>query len=461
MFCIRKCCLLLIGGWMLASIATAQDVPAVPVEYYQLSNGLKVILSPNPRSAQVTVAVYYHFGFRAEGRGQAGFAHLLEHLSFQGSRYLKRDRLGKRIKRSGGTFNAATRADFTQYYAAIPPAMLQPVLQAEAGRMQRLDLSQKVFRLQKEVVNNELRVNVLNQPYGGFPWLEMPGYAFSNWQNAHNSYGHPASLDTVTLEEMKRLFRSCYVPNNAVLVLAGNFERTRAVGWIKTYFGTLTAAVLPVLPDTREPRQVAEKRRTTTDSRIPQPAIAVAYKMPPRNTPEYFAMGLVDQLLVKGNDSRLYQRLVHQKRYTAQVNGGINYLGDMFTSNDPMLWMTHLIHGSGISADSVVAELDAALADLLNHMNEDLLQLAKNKMCAALREQSPGSSGLGWVDRLACFALFDDNAARVNQLEEGFEQVDIPLIKKTILEWMRPSNRTILVVEPAPDQLRNHNSGFR
>ena len=176
----------------------------VPVDYFTLDNGLKVVLSPDNTSPTVTVAVYHNIGFRNEPRDRTGFAHLFEHMMFQGSENLGKMEFVKLVNDNGGVLNGSTRFDYTNYFEIVPSHKLETFLWAEADRMKGLAITQENLTNQQGVVKNEVKVNVLNQPYGGFPWLDMPQYAFNNWYNAHNFYGDLADLDAASLEDVLR-----------------------------------------------------------------------------------------------------------------------------------------------------------------------------------------------------------------------------------------------------------------
>jgi predicted Zn-dependent peptidase len=320
----------------------------IPVEYYKLPNGLRVVLSPDRTSPTVTTAVYYNIGFRIEPQDRTGFAHLFEHMMFQGSENLGKMEFIQLVQKNGGILNGSTRFDFTNYFETLPAHKLETALWAEADRMKGLAITQDNLTNQQGVVKSEVRVNVLNAPYGGFPWLDMPQYANTNWYNAHNFYGDLKDLDAAQLDDVKKFFKTYYVPNNAVLAIVGDFEPAEAKRFVEKYFAGIPSTQLPKQPDISEPRQEKEKRATKKDSLATKPALAFAYHMPERNTPEYYAMGLLDQLLLQGNDSKLYQALVQKKGYTSTVSGGINYLGNMFNYKGPMLWMGDLIHDSTV-----------------------------------------------------------------------------------------------------------------
>ena len=419
----------------------------VPVEYYKLDNGLKVVLSENNTSPTVVVAVYYNIGFRIEPKNRTGFAHLFEHMMFQGSQNLGKMEFIKLVQTNGGVLNGSTRFDFTNYFEIMPSHKLQTALWAEADRMRGLDITQENLTNQQGVVKNEVKVNVLNQPYGGFPWLDMPQYANENWYNAHNFYGDLADLDSARLEDVDAFFKTYYAPNNAVLTIVGNFKTADAKKWVDEYFSNIPSADLPETPDISEPRQTKEKRFTKEDKLANKPAIAVAYKMPERNTPEYYAMGLIDQLLLQGSDSKLYQRLVQEKGYTGNVSGGINYLGNMFNYNGPMLWMMDLIHDAEVVPDSIVAQVDQSVAEL-NSVSQEELDLAIVKMRSDFYDNLSELYGFGTADLLASFALFDDDPSRINTLEAEFKKITPEIVKKTVQEYLRPTNRSILIIEP-------------
>jgi predicted Zn-dependent peptidase len=336
----------------------------------------------------------------------------------------------------------------------MPAHKLETALWAEADRMKGLKITQENLTNQQGVVKNEVKVNVLNQPYGGFPWLDMPQYANKNWYNAHNFYGDLADLDSAKLEDVDAFFRTFYAPNNAVLVVVGDFETDNAKKWIKQYFEKIPASKLPAQPDLTEPKQEAEQRFTKPDKLAKKPAIAISYKMPERNSPEYYAMGLIDQMLVQGQDSRLYQLLVQQKGYTNTVGGGINMLlGNMYDYNGPMLWTSSLIHDASVHPDSILHQYDKAIAEIVKGVTREDLQLATVKIRSGLYDAIGGQFGLGRVNLLACFALFDDNPQKINTIESEFKKVTPELIRQTAERYLNPKNRTILIIEPKPDNL--------
>ena len=441
---------------VVATAAAAQEPAApralrVPVEYYKLSNGLRVVLSRETTVPTAVVAVYYNVGFRNEPRGRTGFAHLFEHLMFQGSRNLGKMEFIRLVEQNGGLLNGSTRFDFTNYFQVVPTHAVRRILWAEADRMRGLAIDTANVDNQRDVVKNEVRVNVLNQPYGGFPWIDLPMRANTNWYNAHNFYGDMSDLDSASMKDASEFFRTFYAPNNAVLVVSGDFDVAATRAWIAEYFTGIPSAVVPPKPNLSEPRQTAEKRFTRVDSLATRPAIGIAYHVPERFTPEWFAFGLLDQLLGQGRDARLYQELVQRRALTGGVDAGINFgLGSMYDYQGPILWMMQAFHDTDKSSDSLVAAVDAAIEPLRTTLvDQATLDLAIVKVRSALYGEMEQFAGFGRANLLASFALFDDDPGRINQLEAGFARVTPALLQRTAQEYLRPTNRTIEFIVPA------------
>jgi len=436
----------------LAALAAAGNEPAagfqVPVEYYKLPNGLRVTLSPDHSAPTVVVAVYYRIGFRVEPRDRTGFAHLFEHMMFQGSHNLGKMEFVKLIQTNGGVLNGSTRFDFTNYFEVLPANKLETALWAEADRMHGLAITEENLKNQQGVVSNEVKVNVINRPYGGFPWLDMPQYANENWYNAHNFYGDLKDIEAATLADVQQFFKTYYAPNNAALSVVGDFEPAEAKQFVEKYFAGIPPSTLPPVPNLAEPRQEKEKRASKVDPLAKRPALAVAYHLPDRNTPEYYAMGLIDQLLLQGDDSLLHEEMVKKRAFTAKVEGGINLLGDMYDYNGPMLWIANLFHDNNAKPDDILAAMDTVIEPLRSKpIDQKTLDRALVKLRSSLYDDLGSFNGFGTADMLSSFALLDDNPARINSLEAEFRKVTPDLIQKTAAEYLRSTNRTVLVVE--------------
>ncbi|MGB5131867.1 MAG: pitrilysin family protein [Steroidobacteraceae bacterium] len=429
--------------------ATAPVGINIPIEYYKLTNGLKVVLARDSSAPTVTVGVYYQIGMRIEPRDRTGFAHLFEHLMFQGSTNLGKMEFVRLVESNGGVFNGSTRLDFTNYFEIVPAHTLETILWAEADRMRGLAITQDNLANQQGVVKNEVNDNVLNQPYGGFPWLSMPQLANENWYNAHNFYGDLAHIDAATLEDARAFFDTYYAPNNAVLVVAGDFEPAQAHAWISKYFAALPARAQPSRPDIGEPPQQAGKRKSYVDRLAPRPALAVAWHVPERGTPDQYAFGLLDQILLQGEDSALWQKLVQERGYSGGVDGGINLLGNMFNYDGPMLWTVYLVHDPAVAPDTILADIDAEIARLKNSPPTPAeLHRALTKIRAGLYDLAGASDHFGLVDLLASFALFDDDPTLINRIESEFRAIKPEMISDVARRYLQDSQKSVLIVEP-------------
>jgi predicted Zn-dependent peptidase len=360
------------------------------------------------------------------------------------------------VEGNGGVLNGSTRFDFTNYFQIVPAHTLETVLWAEADRMKGLAITQANLVNQQGVVKNEVRDATMNQPYGGFPWLTMPQVANQNWYNAHNFYGDLADLDAATLEDAQAFFDTFYAPNNAVVVVAGDFDATAARDWIAKYFAAIPARAQPARPDLTEPLQLAEKRDSYVDRLAPRPALALAWQVPERGTPEHHAFSLLDTILLQGEDSRLWQKLVQQRGYSSGVGGGINLLGNEFTYDGPMLWMLYLVHDPGAAPEAIVADVDSEIARLQSEPpSQAELERALTKIRASLYDLVGSSTRFGLLDLLASFALFDDDPGLINRLEADYRAVPPQLISEVARKYLTPARRTTQIVvpgrAPAPD----------
>jgi predicted Zn-dependent peptidase len=439
-----------VAALLVAPSAQTPQTVTVPIEYHKLQNGLKVVLSRDTSSPTAVVAVYYNIGFRIEPKDRTGFAHLFEHMMFQGSQNLGKNEFIGLVESNGGILNGSTRFDFTNYFEIVPAHTVETILWGEADRMRGLNITQENLTNQQGVVKNEVKVNVLNQPYGGFPWLDLPQIANTNWYNAHNFYGDLEDLDAATLSDVQQFFKTYYAPNNAVLVVTGDIDGAQTLGWIRKYFEGIPSSKLPPQPDISEPRQEKEKRSNRDDPLVKRPALALGYHHPPRNSPEYYAMGLIDQLLVQGQDSRLYQALVQNRGLTGSVSGGANPgLGSMFDVKGPVLWTIYMIHDSDKTPDGIIKVIDEEILRLQNTaVTREELDLALVKRRSALYGEQEQFVRFGRANLLASYALFDDDPGRINRLEEEFRKVTPELIQKTAREYLRQGNRTVLTITP-------------
>ena len=338
--------------------------PSFDLHQVTLSNGLRVVLAPDRSAPVVGIAVLYDVGIRSEPEGRTGFAHLFEHLMFQGSANLEKLEHFRYVQSSGGMFNGSTHFDYTNYFEALPSNALERGLFLEADRMLSPRITEENLANQIAVVKEEIRVNVLNRPYGGFPWLELPPVLFDTFPNAHNGYGGFVDLESATVEDATDFFHRYYAPANAVLAVAGDLDVDETVELIEKHFGGIPKRRRPVRPDFGEPPLASERRAVTTDAHAPIPAVAIGYRVPDpvARLDEHLAGVLLSEILTEGDASRLQRRLVHRDRVVTDVSAYLGEFGDPFDERDPTAFTITAHYPNPESLERILAAVDEELA---------------------------------------------------------------------------------------------------
>ena len=431
-----------------AQAGTGGSKFSVPVVYRKLPNGLRVVVSENHSAPVVVVEVMYRIGFRIEPKGRTGFAHLFEHLMFQGSEHVGKFEHVRIVNENGGILNGSTRFDHTNYFEVMPSNALEVAMFLEADRMRSLKLTPENLKNQQDVVSEEVRVNVLNQPYAAFEWLGLPQKANTNWYNAHNFYGDLKELEAATLDDVKKFFDTYYAPNNAVLVVTGDATVDEVMRLAEKHFGAIPQRQLPPRPDISEPPQTAEKSFVEPDKLARTPAVAFGYHLPERMTKEFFALSLLDPLLVSDESAKLYQALVKENQVASAVSGGFNYgLGNNFDYNGPMLYTFRVDYRPGMKGADVLKIVDKVIGAVQEHgITEDELKQAKVNFRSQFLENLEGGGipGFGRSDLLAALALYDDNPNRIKTILDDLDKVTIAEIRAAARKYLVPTNRTII-----------------
>ena len=421
----------------------------IPVVYYKLPNGLKVVISEDHLAPVVTVGVYYNVGFRLEPKGRTGFAHLFEHMMFQGSANVKKFEHAKFVEANGGSLNGHTDFDYTNYFETLPSNRVEMALWLEADRMRSLDISQENLKNQQNVVSEEVRVNVLNQPYQFFEWIDLWQNAFTNWNNSHNGYGSLDEINAATIEDVRSFFKTYYAPNNAVLTIVGDVDAAEVKKMVEKHFNSIASQPTPSRADLSEPPQTKEKRVAQTDKLANLPALATGYHIPPQNSPDFPAMALLVQILQGDDSSRWYQRLVKDKELTLDLTGGLNYFGNEFDYTGPMIMTTRTTYKPGHTADDILREMDAVIADVSTKgITDKELADAKIRYRSNFYSQLEGS--FGKTHLLSVLALFRDDPNQINSLLEPFEAVTTAQVKAAAAKYLVASNRTVIDRVPDP-----------
>ena len=341
--------------------------PATPatsyaVERSRLRNGLRVVLAPDRSAPVVAVAVYYDVGIRSEPEGRTGFAHLFEHLMFQGSASLQKMDHVKYVQSSGGTLNGSTRLDYTNYFEALPSNALERALFLEADRMRSPAVTEENLANQLAVVKEEIRVNVLNQPYGGVPWLTLPPVLFETFPNAHNGYGGFEDLESATVDDAADFFDTYYAPGNAVLCIGGDIDVDKAMELVRTHFGDVPRRTVPERPDFDEPAPTSERRDEQVDAEAPAPAVALGWRVPdPDDLDAYLPYVVLTSVLSTGDASRLRRRLVQDDRIATDVGAHVAFMEDAFDVRNPTALLVEAHHSDDVTTDVVVKAVDEEL----------------------------------------------------------------------------------------------------
>ena len=422
----------------------------IPVEHTTLANGLRVVASPDRSAPVATVGVYYQIGFRLEPRGRSGFAHLFEHMMFQGSENAGKMEHIRLINSSGGLLNGTTHYDITNYFESIPSNALERVLWLEADRMRALKVDDENLRNQRDVVKEEVRVNVMNQPYGGFPWLDLPPVAFRNWPNAHNFYGDFADLDAATLADVRNFFHTYYAPNNAVLLMVGDLDPAEAFALAKRYFEDIPPGPPPPRADVTEPPQTEERRGEVEEKFGPLPAIAIGYTLPQRETRDWYAAGILDRVLHGGRAGRVYRRLVLEDQIAVEADGS----AELFDANGPTQMVSRIFHKPEATSADTIAVFDQVIREVQDQaIGDEELDPVKVKYRSDYYSMLEGGMGsymprFGLMHYLACFTLFDGDPDRINTILDGVLTVTPAEIQSVARKYLVPANRAILVRRP-------------
>jgi predicted Zn-dependent peptidase len=406
-----------------------------------LDNGLRVVMSQDDTVPTVAISVYYDVGSRNEVKGRSGFAHLFEHMMFQGSANVgKGEHFGLIINR-GGSANGTTSNDRTNYFETLPSNELALGLWLEADRMRSLAITQENFENQRQTVMEERRQRIDNQPYVP-SMLRINELAYGDyWPYAHSTIGDMQDLVDAPLEAVQDFFDTYYAPNNAVLSVSGDFDPQEAMPLIERYFGEIPARETPAFDPPPLPAQSAEQRETMYDPNATLPAFHLAYHIPRSRTPEHYALEVMALILGDGESSRLYQRLVKRDEICQEVAVGTD------DRRGPDLFSVWAVMASGHApkeAQTVVfAELEAIAAD---GVTERELQKAKNRMSAAFVFGL--QTNMARSQHLAEFELYWGDANLLKLELDHYLAVTNDDIKRVAAAYFDPTNRTVLDVLP-------------
>jgi len=411
------------------------------IEEYSLENGLRVVLNRDDAVPVVAVAVYYNVGSRNEHAGRTGFAHLFEHMMFQGSENVPKAGHFQYIMKAGGTMNGTTSSERTNYFETLPASQLPLALWLESDRMRSLAVTQENLDNQREAVKEEKRLRYDNQPYGQIFDL-INEMIYKNFANSHSTIGSMEDLDDATVHDVQEFFRIYYAPNNAVLVISGSFDPKTAKQLVDTYFGDIPTQALPEEINVSEPTEVAETYREWEDKLAPFPAFLIGWKIPPRRTPKFNALYLAGKTLYDGDSSRLYQKLVKGDESVIQLFG--------FT--DERRGPSSIFIGAIPKPEMDLSKIRAAIMSEVRHISEngptaDEMQKMHNQLIndtVRMRQSS-----MTRAQHIAEYTLYDGDPALINKELDELLSVTPDQIRDAVREYLNTENRSLLDVVPA------------
>ncbi|QQS33434.1 MAG: insulinase family protein [Acidobacteriota bacterium] len=421
----------------------SHDFEMRPLEIveHKLANGLRVAMNPDPSVPVVSLAVYYNVGSRNERADRTGFAHLFEHMMFQGSDNVPKAGHFQYIMKAGGTMNGTTSSERTNYYETLPANQLPLALWLESDRMRSLAVTQENLDNQREAVKEEKRLRYDNQPYGQI-FDMINEMIYKNFANAHSTIGSMDHLDAATVEDVQEFFRIYYAPNNAVLTLSGAFDVDKAKALVEQYFGDIPAQPLPEDIDVNEPPEVAATYREWQDPLAPFPAFLIGWKIPPRRTPEFNALYLAGKILYDGESSRLYQKLVKGDESVIQLFG--------FTDErrGPSSIFIGAIPKPEMDVSVIREAIMREIHDLAAHgpTAEDMEKIENQLVNDVVRSRQ---SSMARAQAIAEFALYDGDPALINTEVDELLSITAEQIRHAVGVYLNTDNRALLDVVPA------------
>ncbi len=428
----------------------------IPIETYKLENGLTVVLSEDHTAPIVAVNLWYHVGSANEREGRTGFAHLFEHMLFQGSADVGSNEHFELVQRAGGTLNGSTWLDRTNYFETVPSNQLELAIWLEANRMGYLlpAMTQQKLDTQRDVVQNERRWSVDNQPYGTW-WERLPALVFPSDHPFHHSLiGSMAHLDAASLEDIAQFFSTYYTPDNAVLSIAGDLDAADVKRMIEQHFGGIPrGAGKPALRDMGVPETLGGAVREVVEDEVMLPRLFIAFRSPVFGTPDYYAASVTGAILGLKKGSRLQRVLVREQQiasdataFTYDLAKGCDMLVVDVTAR-PGITVDELERGVHGQLDQLIAEgaTDADVARAIALIETDLVAVL----------QSAGDR----ADRLSMYATYFGDPGLVNRQTEQYRAVTKDRVNAFVRERLVASNRASLVYVPKEsDETRAQNN---
>ncbi len=433
-------------GILLLAVVTLAGAADTQIQFeeYDLSNGLHVILHQDNSTPVIAFTVTYHVGSKNEDPRRTGFAHFFEHLMFEGSENIGRGEFFEYVQNAGGQVNASTSFDKTFYYEELPSNQLKLAMWLESERMLHAKIDSAGVETQRSVVKEERRERLDNQPYGTI-MEETFSHAYRVHPYRWTPIGSFQYIDQATLQEFRDFYHTFYVPQNAVLSIAGDFEIPETKELITAYFGNIPRGTKKIYrPDVVEPPQKAEVRDTVYDN-IQLPAVIEAYHIPAQGTDDFYALEMLTTLLSQGQSSRLYKALVDQQQKALQVGSF------PFSLEDPGLFLAYAIANMGVDAKSLEEAMNAEIARAKQTLISET-EFTKLRNQVETNFVRSKSSLVDLAQNLANYYLFFGNTNLINTELERYLKVSRQDIRRVANRYLTRENRVVLYYLPKSAQ---------
>ena len=430
---------LLIGGATYAQKVTFDE--------YDLANGLHVVLHQDNSAPVVITSVMYHVGAKDEQPDRTGFAHFFEHLLFEGTKNIERGEWFKLVTANGGNNNANTTDDRTYYYEVFPSNNLELALWMESERLMHPVINQIGVDTQNEVVKEEKRLRVDNQPYGNI-FKAVKQNMFKVHPYRWTTIGEMEHLDAATLEEFQAFNKKFYIPNNAVLVVAGQFEKESAKKWIEQYFGAIKKGPAIDRKTFTEEPITKEFRTTWEDPNVQLPMVLATYRTPSMKTREARVLDMVSSYLSDGKSSKLYKKLVDDKKMALQVGAFNN------SQEDYGMYLIYGIPMQGKTSDELIKEIDEEIVKVQTDLiSENDYKKLQNKFENQYVNSNASVEGI--ADNLATYYLLYGDINLINTEIDIYRSITREEIRDVAKKYLNPNQRMILDYIPAKDKTQN------
>jgi zinc protease len=426
---------------ILGPLFAADSVPPLKYQEHSLPNGLKVVLAEDHSRPVTNLQVWYHVGSKDEKAGRTGFAHLFEHMMFRGSKNVGPEEHMRIVREAGGTLNAYTTFDVTVYWESFPSNYLERMLWLEADRMASLEVSQANFDKEREVVKEERRTRYENPPYG-LLIEDVLQLTYQQYPYKHPPIGSMEDLNKASIEDVREFHSTYYVPNNATIVLVGDFDSKEALGYIRKHFGAIAKGKAVPRVTATEPAQEATSDNTVEYKNIPLDAVVTAYQLPPLGHPDSYALEVASILLSSGQSSRLYKRLVYDEQSAVAAYGSASLL------EGPSFFFGAAVANQGRNIKEVATSLEYTYEELAKAApSDEELTKAKNQIIAGFitgREtmQSKADSLGRCAVQLGDTSLYNAELAR-------YQAVTAADVQRVVAKYLDKKNLTRIWVKPA------------